>query len=114
MKSRPDEPTAPPVTGMVLDAFSMHSVLSIMSSAIRDLRNDMSEKKTLLIAQVFMTFMMAFLMSGILSFIQMGPTADWLDFWPRQFVIAWPIAFCLTLFVSKIAFGLAYKIARRA
>lgn len=111
MKSRPDEPTAPPLTGMVLDARSKHS---IMSFAIRNLRNDMSEKKTLLIAQVFMTFMMAFLMSGILSFIQMGPTSEWLHFWPSQFIIAWPIAFCLTLFVSKIAFGLAYKIGRRA
>ncbi len=78
------------------------------------MRNDMSDKKTLLIAQLLMTFMMAFLMSGIMSMIQLGATATWLQVWPQQFIIAWPIAFCLTLVVSKIAFGVAHKLSRSA
>lgn len=75
----------------------------------------MPDKKTLLLAQVFITFMMASSMSGIMSLIVMGPTAEWLHHWPRQFIIAWPIAFCLTLVASKVGFKLAYWVmARRA
>lgn len=68
------------------------------------------DRKTLLLAQILITFMMAFLMSGIMSLFALGPTAYWLSQWPKQFIIAWPIAFVLTLFVSKFAFGLAFMI----
>lgn len=86
-----------------------------MSFAIHNhCENDMSDKKTLLIAQLLMTFMMAFLMSGIMSLLQLGATVTWLQVWPQQFIIAWPIAFCLTLFVSKIAFGVAHRLTRSA
>lgn len=70
----------------------------------------MLDKKTLLLAQVLITFMMALSMSGIMSLIAMGPTAEWLRAWPWQFITAWPIAFVLTMFVSRIAFGLAVLI----
>ena len=49
-------------------------------------------------------------MSGIMSFIALGPTVLWLSVWPKQFIIAWPIAFVMTLFVSKFAFALAGRI----
>ena len=68
------------------------------------------DRKTLLLAQVLITFMMALSMSGIMSFIALGPTAFWLSVWPKQFIIAWPIAFVMTLFVSKFAFALAGRI----
>lgn len=71
------------------------------------------DRTTLLLAQVLITFMMAFSMSGIMSFIALGPTSHWLSVWPTQFLIAWPIAFVLTLFVSKFAFALAFMIMRR-
>ena len=67
----------------------------------------MTDRKTLLLAQLFITFMMAASMSGIMSLIAMGPSMAWLGAWPRQFIIAWPIAFLLTLFTSTIGFRLA-------
>lgn len=73
----------------------------------------MYDKKTLLLAQVLITFMMAASMSGIMSLLVLGPTAQWLHAWPGQFVMAWPIAFVLTLFVSRLGFGLAVRICGR-
>jgi hypothetical protein len=70
----------------------------------------MTTKRTLLIAQVLITLMMATLMSGIMSMIALGPTELWLRVWPRQIIIAWPIAFCLTLVVSRVGFNLARRI----
>lgn len=71
-------------------------------------------KKTLFVAQLLITFMMALSMSGIMSLIALGPTREWLYAWPGQFIIAWPIAFCLTLVVSKVAFGIALRLTVRA
>lgn len=71
------------------------------------------DRKTLLLAQVLITFMMALSMSGIMSFIALGPTAYWLSVWPQQFIVAWPIAFVLTLFVSKFGFALSFMIMGR-
>lgn len=73
----------------------------------------MIEKKTLLIAQGLITMMMASSMSGIMSFIALGPTAEWLAEWPKAFLIAWPIAFCLTLVVGPLGFKMAGKIVGR-
>ena len=73
----------------------------------------MYDKKTLLLAQVFITFMMAASMSGIMSLLALGPTSQWLHVWPRQFAIAWPIAFVLTMVVSRLGFGLAVRICAR-
>lgn len=73
----------------------------------------MYDKKTLLLAQVFITFMMAASMSGIMSLLVLGPTSQWLHAWPGQFATAWPIAFVLTMFTSKIGFGLAVRICGR-
>ncbi|WMT87630.1 DUF2798 domain-containing protein [Pelagibacterium sp. 26DY04] len=70
----------------------------------------MTDKKTLLLAQIFITFMMALSMSGIMSLLQLGATAQWLTIWPRQFIIAWPIAFVLTMVISRLGFALAHRI----
>ena len=50
-----------------------------------------------LLTQVIMTFIMAATMSGVMGLIFTGPSMEWLASWPRQFVIAWPIAFVLTM-----------------
>ncbi|UYV38194.1 DUF2798 domain-containing protein [Rhodobacteraceae bacterium D3-12] len=65
------------------------------------------QKKTMILTQIIMTFMMATAMSGIMSFIALGPTALWLSTWPRTALIAWPIAFVL----GAIAFPLSARIA---
>lgn len=70
----------------------------------------MTERKPLLLAQLIITFMMAASMSGIMSMVALGPTTQWLHVWPHQFIIAWPIAFVLTLFVGRIAFGIANRV----
>lgn len=67
----------------------------------------MQDKKLLLLAQAAITMMMAFSMSGIMSLIALGPTAQWLHEWPKAFITAWPIAFCLTLFVGPLGFKIA-------
>ncbi|WP_127752113.1 DUF2798 domain-containing protein [Devosia sp. 1566] len=70
----------------------------------------MTDKKTLLVAQLCITFMMALSMSGIMGLLVMGPTAEWLQAWPRQFITAWPIAFVLTLFTGRIGFAIAHRL----
>ncbi len=70
----------------------------------------MTEKKILLVAQGFITLMMAASMSGIMSLIALGPTRQWLMEWPIAFITAWPIAFCMTLFVGPLGFKLATKV----
>ena len=68
-------------------------------------------KKTLIIAQILMTLMMAFCMSGIMYLVAVGPEQFQLSAWLLQFIIAWPIAFCLTQVVSRIAFLLAFMLS---
>ena len=65
------------------------------------------DPKTLLLAQVFITFFMAASMSGIMSAIHLGLTTEWLRIWPREFIVAWPIAFLLTQVFSRLGFKLA-------
>lgn len=69
--------------------------------------------KTLIIAQIIMTCMMACSMSGIMLYIAIGPVEDFLSQWGKQIIIAWPIAFVLTQGVSRVAFPLAGKIRAR-
>lgn len=70
----------------------------------------MIDKPTLLISQLLIALMMSLSMSGIMSLLALGPSADWLRIWPRQFVIAWPIAFLLSLFISRFGFFLAERL----
>lgn len=67
------------------------------------------DKRTLRNAQIFMTQMMAFMMSGLMSLLARGPSIEWLMDWPLQFIIAWPIAFVLT----KLTWPLSMKLAAR-
>jgi len=69
------------------------------------------DKKSVLISQLLMTFMMAFSMSGLMSLIELGPTEAWLAFWPGEFAIAWPTAFVLTMLAWPIALSLTRLVA---
>lgn len=65
-------------------------------------------KKHALVSQIFMTFFMAALMSGLLGLVFGGGfSMEWLTTWPKQFIIAWPIAFALTM----VAWPASVKIA---
>ena len=69
-------------------------------------------KKHILISQVFMTFIMAATMSGLMGLIAIGPSLDWLTAWPQQFLIAWPIAFALTMVAWPASMALAGRVLR--
>lgn len=69
-------------------------------------------KKRALLTQVVMTFIMAATMSGIMGLIFAGPSLQWLANWPRQFLIAWPIAFVLTMVAWPASVALSGKILR--
>lgn len=66
--------------------------------------------KTIVIAQFFISGMMAFMMTGFFGFIHFGLTSEWLREWASAFVIAWPVAFCLSLGVGKLGFLIATRI----
>jgi len=70
----------------------------------------MQKKQTLILAQIFISLMMAFLMTGIFSFAELGMTQLWLQTWMKHFFIAWPIAFVLSIFVGNAGFKLANRI----
>jgi membrane-associated PAP2 superfamily phosphatase len=79
------------------------------SARFSPLETPMLPKKTTLVLQLAMTFMMALTMSGTLGFIFNG--ADFLSHWPQTFIIAWPIAFIYTRIINPIAFKIAFKFA---
>ncbi|MGU3575964.1 DUF2798 domain-containing protein [Brucellaceae bacterium C25G] len=63
--------------------------------------------KTIILAQAFISFMMAFLMTGFFGALHFGITLVWLTEWLQAFLIAWPVAFCLSLFVGRLGFKVA-------
>jgi hypothetical protein len=70
----------------------------------------MTDTKTIIIAQALISGMMACLMTGFFGFLHFGPTDRWLHEWFEAFVIAWPVAFCLSLFVGRLSFKIACRI----
>ncbi len=72
----------------------------------------MMDKKTIIISQLVMTFIMALTISGIMLLITLGPTAEWLAIWPKQFIMAWPIAFVLTMIAWPLSMALTRLIVR--
>lgn len=70
----------------------------------------MIDRKTLLLSQAIITFVMALFMSGLLSFLQLGFTSVWLHAWGHAFLIAWPAAFILIQLVGPVSFKIAARI----
>jgi len=66
--------------------------------------------KTIVIAQFFISGMMAFMMTGFFSFLHSGLTPEWVSEWANAFVIAWPVAFVLSLGVGRLGFVIATRI----
>lgn len=67
-------------------------------------------KKSVFLSQVIMTFIMASTMSGLMGLIIAGPSMEWLGNWPKQFIIAWPIAFALTMVAWPTSMALTGRI----
>jgi len=68
--------------------------------------------RTVLLAQVFISAMMATLMTGVFGMLNLGPTSAFLAHWGGNILTAWPIAFVFSLGVGPIAFKLAHEINR--
>jgi len=71
------------------------------------------EQRTALINAVLMAGFMALMMSGCLSLINFGPTPKWLWGWGRSFLLAWPLAFVLSLCFGKRIMLLSRRLARQ-
>ena len=69
-------------------------------------------KNYLFVTQLIMTFIMAATMSGIMGLIFNGPSLAWLSAWPRQFIIAWPIAFAVTMVAWPASMAISRAILR--
>lgn len=72
------------------------------------------DKKTALLTQVVMTFIMAATMSGLMSLIHTCPSMEWLKGWPLQFITPWPIAFVLTMVAWPASMALTFKMLKRS
>ena len=68
--------------------------------------------RTVLLAQLFISGMMATLMSGLFALWVLGPTQAFLAEWGQRILVAWPIAFVFSLGVGPLAFKLAYQVNR--
>ncbi|WP_219507923.1 DUF2798 domain-containing protein [Nonomuraea ceibae] len=69
-------------------------------------------KKSIFLTQAIMTFIMAATMSGLMGLIFNGPSLEWLAGWPKQFIIAWPIAFAATMVAWPASTALSGAILR--
>jgi hypothetical protein len=71
------------------------------------------EGKAKFIFPALLSGVMAFLMTAVITFLNLGMPADFLARWLKAFVIAWPLAYCAALIASPIARrGTALIIAR--
>ncbi|MGA4509016.1 DUF2798 domain-containing protein [Propionibacteriaceae bacterium G1746] len=68
--------------------------------------------KRILLTQVIMTLLMASIMSGIMSLIAMGPSMHWLASWPLSALMAWPIAFAVTMVAWPASMAIAGAVLR--
>jgi Protein of unknown function (DUF2798) len=59
-----------------------------------------SAKHSNLLFAFFMSLLMAFLMSGVLTAIHLGFPPDFIAQWLHSFVLAWPIAFPSILVIA--------------
>ena len=67
-------------------------------------------RATMILAQVFISMMMAFLMTLIFTAIPMQFSPGWVGAWLGRFIRAWPIAFALSLVIGPLAFRMARAI----
>ena len=68
--------------------------------------------RRMLIAQGLISAMMACLMTGIFGLVSHGVTPEFPALWGRAFVMAWPLAFVLSLVVGPLAFRMAARLDR--
>ena len=70
-------------------------------------------KSIIILAQFFIAFMMAFLMTGIFTAFPMDFAPGWIGHWMKRFATAMPIAFALSLAVGPLSFKLSALVHQR-
>lgn len=61
------------------------------------------EGKARFIFPAILSCVMAFLMTAVVTFLNVGMPPDFVARWLKAFVIAWPLAYCAALIASPIA-----------
>ncbi len=74
----------------------------------------MKSKTTLIVAQIFISCIMSFLMTGVFSALPYGLAPGWFARWMLHFVSAWPVAFIFANFVGPTGFFLAGRVLKLA
>lgn len=69
----------------------------------------MNQKKFIIITQVFISGMMAFVMTLFFSILNLGLNSLMIQEWLTSFAIAWPVAFLFSLVISPLAFAISGK-----
>ena len=69
--------------------------------------------KARFICLVVMAFMMAFPVSGVITFVDLGFAPDFFSRWMRAFAIAWPSAAFVALFALPLARRATMVIVKR-
>ena len=69
--------------------------------------------KARFIFPVVMAFMMAFLVSGVITFVNLGFAPDFFARWLRAFAIAWPSAAFVAFFALPLARWATMAIVKR-
>jgi hypothetical protein len=69
--------------------------------------------KARFIFPVVMAFMMALLVSGVITFVNLGPAPDFFARWLRAFSIAWPTAAVVAFFAMPVARLVTAEIIKR-
>ncbi len=71
-------------------------------------------KATIITAQLFISCMMAFLMTGIFTAFPLHFAPGWTAIWLQRFITAWPLAFVLSLGVGPLAFMMAQRVVGKS
>lgn len=69
--------------------------------------------KARFIFPIVMAFMMAFLVSGVITLVNLGFAPDFFARWMRAFVIAWPSAAFVAFFALPLARWATMAIVKR-
>lgn len=61
------------------------------------------EGKARFIFPALLSGIMAFLMTAVITFLNLGAPPNFIALWMRAFLIAWPLAYCAALIAAPIA-----------
>ncbi|MCA0943165.1 DUF2798 domain-containing protein [Yangia mangrovi] len=73
-----------------------------------------TSRSTLILAQLFISGCMSFLMTLIFSAIPLHFAAGWTSVWMHHWLAAWPVAFVLSLIVGPLCFKASFLVLRSA